>query len=269
VSVAALKSGLLEGRSLWSELGDEPEGLVGSIVVSGMLAEQLARELSAGAEPGAVVVRAGTDVSGAEVAVRIIAGEPSPEDDVLVRGADAAGVPVVLVQLWPQAEWTAPFVLTPFVVECEAGHGFPVREIADRISEAVERAPALAARVPVLQEAVAEDETRGAVLRSALLGLLGPKGAGGTRPLLALEQARTLSRLRALDPQPSAVDARGLAATAAAIYASGYALRTAARATRGRLPARLVDAAIAAGGTWALVEAARRLEARLGPDEPA
>jgi hypothetical protein len=258
---------MLESRSLWSELGDEAGGPDGSIVVSGMLADQLARELAAGADPGAVVVREGEDVSGAEVAVRVIAGEPSAADDALVRTADAEGVPVVLVQLWPQAEWTKPFVLTPFVVECEAGHGFPVREIADRISEAAERAPALAARVPVLHDAVAQDETRGAVLRSALLGLLGPRGGADARPLLALEQARTLARLRALDPQPTALDPRAVGATAAAIYASGFAFRAAARATRGRLPARLVDAAIAAAGTWALVEATRRLEARLAPDE--
>jgi hypothetical protein len=267
MSVAAIRSGLLEGRSLWSELGDESDDPVGSVVISGMLAEQLARELGAGAEPGAVVVREGVRVSGAEILVRVIAGAPVPEDDGLVRDADAAGVPVVLVQLWPQAEWTAPFVLTPFVVECQAGHGFPVDEIARRISESTERAPALAARIPALRDAVAKQETRGAVIRAGLRGLLG-SGSGETRRSLALEQARSVSRLHASDPSTSgAVDARALAGAAAAVYASSYLFRAAARAGRERLPARLVDAAVAAVGTWAVTEAARRLEAQLDRSE--
>ena len=261
--VAGIREGLLEGRSLWGELRRDPPAHVGSVAVSGMLAEQLARELGAGAAPGAVSVREGAGVVGAEVVVRVIAGDPSPEDSELVRGAELADVPVVLVQLWPQAEWTQPFVLTPFVVECRAGEGFPVREIADRITEATERAPALAARIPVLQDAVGERVRRSVVVRSALLGLLGSRG--GSRPLLALEQARAISRLRASGSRESAApDPRAAAGLAALVLASGFAFRAAARATRGRLPARIVDAVVAAGGTWALTEAARQLEDRFG-----
>ena len=65
--------------------------------------------------------------------MHIIAGDPIAADDELVRSANAQELSVVLVELWPQADWTRLFVLTPFVVECEAGHGFPVREIADRL----------------------------------------------------------------------------------------------------------------------------------------
>ena len=259
MSVAAgVRSGVLEGRSLWGALRDEPATPGGAVVVSGMLAEPLARELGAGAEPGSVVVREGGSIAGANVVVRVIAGEPSPEDRGLVRAADAADVPVVLVQLWPQPDWTPPFVLSPFVVECRAGEGFPVREIADRIADASERAPALAARIPVLHDAVADDVVRDSVVRAALLGAFG----SGNRPLLALGQAQALARLRTLDPNAAVADPRALAGIAAAVYASSFAFRRAARVARGTLPAPLVNAAVAAGGTWLLAKALHELQAR-------
>jgi hypothetical protein len=262
VSAAGIRAGLLEGRSLWSELLDEPVTPSGGIVVSGMLAEQLARELGVGADAGTVSVREGSGAAGAEVVVRVIAGEPSDEDVAVVRAAERESVPVVLVQLWPQTDWTRPFVLTPFVVECRAGEGFPVREIAGRIAEAAERAPALAARAPVLRDAVATGVVRGAVIRSAVLAVLGARG--GSRSTLALEQVRALARLRVLDSQTAgAVDPRVAGGLAALVYLSGFAFRETARATRGRLPAPLVNAAVAAGGTWALTRAAQRLQSRV------
>jgi hypothetical protein len=265
VTVAAgIRQGLLEGRSLWSELRDEPAGVPGTVLVSGMLAEQLARQLGAGAEPGAVTSREGTSVADAEVVVRVIAGDPSAEDAALVRAAELAGIPIVLVQLWPQAEWTKPFVLSPFVVECRPGEGFPVAEIAERISEGTDRSPALAARVPALQDAVAADVRRGSVARAAFLGFL---GRGSARPALALEQVRALSRLRTLESQSAAAaDTRVVAGTAALVYASSFVFRAAARATRGKLPAPLVNAAVAAGGTWALTRALHELQSRISAD---
>jgi hypothetical protein len=256
-----LGAGVREGGKLFGALREEHAGPVGSLVVSGMLAEPLARELGAGARPGAVRVREDGALAGAEVAVRVVAGEPSAEDRSLVDEADRAGIPVVLVQLWPQEKWTEPFVLTPFVVECRAGEGFPVGEIADRISEAVERAPELAATIPVLRPSVEQDVVRGSVVRAALLGALGAR-RGSSRPALALAQAQTVSRLRALDPQLAGTspDPRALAGSAALVYASGFALRALARTGRGKLPAPLVHAAVAAGGTWALAEGVRRLE---------
>jgi len=51
--------------------------------------------------------------------------------------------------------------------------------------------------------------------------------------------------------------------SAAAVLASGFALRTAARTAGAVLPSPLVNAAIAAAGTWALARAFRLLEPRL------
>jgi hypothetical protein len=166
----------------------------GPVAVSGMLAEQLLKELSAGAGAGAVVIGAAEAAARAEVLVRIIAGDPTPEDEQLVRAADASGTPVVLVQLWPQAEWTRPFVLSPFVVECRAGEGFPLREISERIVEACTNDAALAARVPVVADVARSRAIRSAVVRSGLIGLAGAR-LGVSRQLLTLEQVRLLSRL--------------------------------------------------------------------------
>ncbi|MGH3111041.1 MAG: hypothetical protein ACRDQT_09010, partial [Gaiellaceae bacterium] len=69
----------LEARAVASALQNERAvAHVDPLVVSGMLAEQLAKELSAGAAPGAVVVRDDPGAVGAPVAIRVVAGDPSP-----------------------------------------------------------------------------------------------------------------------------------------------------------------------------------------------
>jgi len=263
VSAAGISARVSEGRNLWRALQSEhaPKS-TGGVTVSGMLAAELARELGAGADPGAVTAGAAPRVAGADVAVHVIAGVPSDEDTAFVRTSDAAGFPVVLVQLWPQAEWTLPFVLSPFVVECRAGEGFPVREIADRIAEGAESASALAARVPVLQEAVTADVVRGAIFRAVLLAATGARRRS-SRPLIALEQARMISRLRTIDPRPTLPGgSHAVVGGAALVYAAGFACRGAARAARRMLPAPVVDATFAAAGTWALAKALQQIEAR-------
>jgi hypothetical protein len=235
----------------------------GPIVVSGMLAEQLTRELGAGASAGAVIVDDGAQVSAAEVLVRVLAGEPSEADESFVHTADQHRTPVVVVQLWPQADWTRPYVLSPFVVECRAGEGFPLREIADRIVEASEHGPTLAARVPELKKAVSHGVVRQAMIRAALLGVAG-SGKGAARPLIALEQIRMLARLRATTTGSAGSDEMPFVAGGAALALSaGFAFRGVARSAREVLPAPLANAAVAAAGTWALARALRMLEARI------
>jgi hypothetical protein len=234
----------------------------GPVVVSGMLAEQLARELASGAVPGAVLVGDGSPVHGAGAYVHVIAGEPSQADDALVRAADRDGTPVVLVQLWPQEEWTSPFVLSPFVIECRTGEGFPVSEIAARIAEGVEHATALASRVPVLVEAVSALATREAVLRAAFLGAAGAR-KGSSRPQITMEQVRMLARLRVMAAGAETFEEKPLLAGAAFAVAAGFALREAARRAHGVLPPAIVNPAVAAAGTWGLAKALQSLEARI------
>jgi uncharacterized protein (DUF697 family) len=260
----AVAGGLVrEARALTEVLRDERrQRLVGPILVSGVLADQLAKELSAGARSGAVVA---SDVvrPGAAAAVRVVAGDPTAEDDALVRAADGHSVPVVVVQLWPQAEWMRPYVLTPFVVECAAGEGFPIADIADRIVAAVEHSASLAADVPVLERSVARNTVRGAVVRAGLLGL--PR-ASAARPMITLEQMRMVSRLLAAEGAEvdEANASRSAGVTTAAVVASGFVLREVARRPRSVVPAPLVDVAVAAGGTWLLARVAQAAGSRLG-----
>jgi hypothetical protein len=262
VNLASVRRGAFEARDLLSALGDRPGRPSGRIVVSGMLAEQLARQLGEGASPGAVAAGDARGARADDVLVHVIAADPSEDDLATVRTADEHDVPVVLVQLWPQEDWTAPFVLTPFVVECRAGEGFPVEEIAARIVDAAAEPDALAARVPLLEERVASGTVREAAIRAGFLAFLGSR-RGSSRPLIALEQARMVARLQAASPAaPEGGVSPALVGTAAALAASGLAFRELARTLRATLPAPLVHAAIAGGATWALGEAVRRLEAR-------
>jgi len=266
VSATGFRALAEEARGVVQTARDElSPGSAGPIVVSGMLAEQLTKELGAGASAGAVIVDGGAPFSAAEVLVRVLAGEPSEADELFVRTADQRRTPVVVVQLWPQAEWTRPYVLSPFVVECRAGEGFPLREIADRIVEASEHGPTLAARVPELKKAVSHGIVRHAVIRSALLGASSERG--GTRPLIALEQVRMLARLRTTTTGSAGSDELPIVAGGAALALSaGFAFRGVARSVRQVLPTPIADAAVAAAGTWALAKALRILEARVPPE---
>jgi hypothetical protein len=228
-----------------------------------MLAQQLAKELGAGARPGAVVLSTEGQAQAGAVLVHVLAAEPTESDEELVRQADRAGIPVVIVQLWPQADWTPPFVLTPFVVECSAGEGFPLREIADRIVEASEHGPVLASRIPALAEALSHGVVRHAMLRSAVVSTAGA-GKGATRPLIALEQIRMLARLRATTTGAAGPDEMPVIAGGAALALSaGFAFRAVARSARQVLPVPLADAAVAVAGTWALAKAFRLVKTRI------
>ena len=261
MKAAGLAKVALEVRKALTTIQDKAaRAPVGPLVVSGTLAEQLVRELGAGAAPGAVVVREAPTAAGAEAVVRVLAGDPGEAEDALVREADRLGIPVVLVQLWPQANWSALFVLSPFVVECRAGEGFPLATIAEMVARAAANANALAARIPVLREPVESSAVRQAVSRAALIGATGEK-KGSTRPLITLEQLRMLSSLRAADPSETRSEIPP-AAVAATTVAASFALRTLARTAGRSLPTPLVNAVVAAGGTWALAKAIEALHAR-------
>jgi hypothetical protein len=264
VSAAGLRALVAEARSVGSTLtADADPASIGPVGVSGMLADQLAKELSAGAQHGAVVVGGAELADRAEVLVRIVAGDPTEDDERLVRAADARGIPVVVVQLWPQEDWTIPFVLTPFVVECRAGEGFPVGAIAERIVEASENSAVLASRAPVMEAATRGGLVKSAVLRSALIGLAGAR-LGVSRQLLTLEQVRLLSQLRTVSRGSAATDELPVrAGGAAAVLAAGFALRGVARSLRTVVPAPIAHAAVAAAGTWLIAKAYEVAEPRI------
>ena len=252
-----------ETRALAAAVRDEVVRDPPPVVVTGVLAEQLAKELGAGAAPGAVIVGGAQLPAELSVLVHVIAGDPSEADDELVRQAALRHADTVLVELWPQEEWTRPFVLSPLVVECRAGQGFPVRQIAGRISEAVPDGQTLASRIPVLSDAVRRGLVTQAVSRSAIIGLVGSR-LGVSRPLLTLEQVRLATHLHTLSTRAAPQEQRPVLAGEAAIaLAAGFAFRELARRARTALPAPVVHASVAAGGTWALAKTLEALEARL------
>lgn len=264
VSAAAARELAGEARRLSQVLRNElsPKDRAGPVVVSGVLAEQLAKELAAGADPGAV--RLGDDVpdAEAEVLVRVVAGEPTGADERFVAGADRHGVPVVLLQLWPQADWKRPFVLSPFVVECRAGEGFPLPDIGAAIVEAAERSAQLAATVPAIRVPFERKVVMQSVARAALLGVL--SGDRPARPLITLEQVRLATRLNALDgvnAEPSR-ETPVVASIAGGAIAVGFAFRGVARAARLVLPDSMANGLVAAAGTFALATAVRAFARR-------
>jgi hypothetical protein len=257
-----------EARSLGFALREEASARqAGPIVVTGVLAEQLAKELGAGARPGAVMYGSGPPPSHAEVLVHVVAGDPTAEDEEHIDAAVARGIESVIVELWPQEDWTKPFVLSPFVVECRAGEGFPVHEIAERIVEAAASPTVLAADVPAIADAARASVVAQSVRRAALVALLGGRNKKA-RPILSLEQVRMVSRLRVVSSGTAVSDELPvLAGGAAVVNGAGFAFRQGARAARAFLPDPVADAVVAAVGTVVLAKAFELVESRLPAPE--
>jgi uncharacterized protein (DUF697 family) len=238
------------------------------LVVGGAreLAPVLRRELARGAKPGGV--RQNDDPRGAAVLVYVLGHAPTPEDELALKRARRARVPIVAVAAGNAAgDVTIPFVLATDVVRVPSGEGFPVEAIARVIaSRLAEDGAPLAARLPVLRRAVAD------VLVSSFSRKCGVLGAavflpGADLPVLALHQVRMLLRIEqayGLDADP-----RERAPELLATVVAGLGLRAVARQLLGVVPVAgwAVKGAVAYAGTRALGEAAvRRLEVpiRLG-----
>ena len=231
----------------------------GPLLVTGLLAEQLARELRAGGEPG--LVRTSGEPARAAAVVRVVAGAATAEDERTMREATRALVPVVAVQTAARSV-RLPYVLAEDVVECPPGSGFPVDEIADRLAAALghDGAP-LAATLPVLRDAVARRSVTDGALAAASLAAFGAE-TGPRLPVLALAQARMLSDLSVTSGPDTAgtgpeTAARNVGVPLAAAIATGLAGRELVR----RLPVRVrpLDALVAAGATLALGTVFRRM----------
>ena len=154
-----------------------------------------------------------------------------------------------------------PFVLSPFVVECRTGEGFPIREIAGRIVEATESSTVLASTVPAIADAPAQVSSSRP--SSAPRSSGSPERDSACRDrCLSLEQVRMVSRLRAVSSGSGVADELPvLAARAAAIVVRPVSPSEASPARRARsCPEPVAHAAVAAAGTWALARALRSLE---------
>jgi uncharacterized protein (DUF697 family) len=248
-------------RGLLQEIGvssrdERPLAVAGARELAGVLR----RELSRGARPGAV--RADDSPKGAAVLVYVLGHEPTAEDDVALSRARRARVPIVAVT---GNDTAVPHVLATDVIRLGPGEGFPLdriaRVIAARLGE--DGAP-LAARVPVLRRAVADQLVASFSRRNGIVGaaVFVP---GADMPLLTLNEIRMVLRLEqtyGLD-----IDLRERLPEIAAILGAGLGLRELARELQDvvRGGGWAVKGAVAYAGTRALGEAAVfRLESSPG-----
>ena len=222
------------------------------IVVDGLLAGELARRLTAGGDASAV--RVGGDLRDAAALVIVLAGQPSEADLHRLRAATRGIVPIVAVQTGREQDLVVPYVLATDVVVSPPGQGFPVETIAAALAKRLgPGGVALAARLPVLRNAVGEQLVAWASLRSAFLGL----ASGGTAarfPLLAAVQARLVLDLAAAHGQEIGPER---APEVGAVAATGLGLRALVRRL-GLRGSRTVAGLSGYGGTRALGEGALR-----------
>lgn len=223
--------------------------------VSGALAEQLAKELGAGARPGAV--RVGGPADDAAVLVHVLAGAPSEADERALREAHRARTPVVAVQTSGEGDLDVPYVLATDVVPCPPGRGFPVERVAEAVAARLgDDAAPLAGRIPVLRRAVVEQLVRSYSRRNGLVGaaVFVP---GADLPVLTLNQIRLVLRVAAAHGVE--LDQSRLREVLA-VLGAGLGFRALARQALGVVPVAgwAVKGAVAYAGTRALGEAAAR-----------
>lgn len=228
------------------------------LVVSGPLARELASALAAGGRPE--LVRVG-DHEGAAALVRVLGGEPSPDDVLVLRRAARVGTPIVAVQVgaW---DGLVPYVPATEVIRVPAGKAFPVGEIARAIVRVAERnGVGLAAGLPVLAEpARAARVRRAGAVAAAVAGL--SRGGKAHLPVITLEQARMLGDLRRLGgTQRDLSDPAALALTAGPELGVPLAVGLAGRGLVRRVGrgGPLLRVGVAVAATLALGGLARRV----------
>ena len=229
------------------------EDSVATIAVAGPGASDFAAELAAGGDARAVVV--GGNALGATVAVRLLDGDPSPEEASVLRNLARAGVPVVVVRTGSGSN--LPHTLADDVIEVDGGHFAP--DVARAIARvAGSAAPPLAARLPTLRSAVSSRLVNVTAWTSAAVA------ASATSlpqlPVLAFAQSRMLVLLGLArggtlprDPQTLALAA---GPSLAGAIAAGYVGRTIVRNSPVRGP--IVRAVVAYASTRLLATARQR-----------
>jgi uncharacterized protein (DUF697 family) len=222
------------------------------IVVDGLLAGDLARRLSAGGEAGAL--RIGGDAGEGAALVMVLAGQPGNPELEQLRQATRALVPIVAVQTGREQEVLVPYVLATDVVLCPPGQAFPVEAIATALARRLgPDAVSVAARLPVLRDAVAEQLVASASLRAAFLGAAS-RGTAARLPVLAAVQTRLALDLAAAHGQEVGPER---APELGAVAGTGLGLRSVVRRL-GLASSRPVAALSGYSATRALGEAARR-----------
>jgi uncharacterized protein (DUF697 family) len=234
---------------------------IGPIVVSGTGAADVVAALCDGGN-GSLVALDG-DPAGAAALVRIVDGAVGLSDEQQLRRGARAGIPLVALVRDPAAD-RIPYVLATDVVDWAAGEPLPLGRLAAALADGLrDDAVRFAAGLPALRDAVVGRQAHDAALSAAMLGLL-RSGRGPLTPVISLLQARMLRRVEVARGVAPPAQPQGVAAAAgpelAAALATGAACRTLVRSLP--LRGRVVDAAVAYGGTLALASVAGRMPRR-------
>lgn len=255
---AASVLGLVQGlRS--SARSDRPLVVSGPDALVSLLVEELTRGGVAAA------VREQGPLEGTAALVLVLGDAPTTDDERLLHEASRARLPVVaVVPASIGAAKHVPYVLDENLVRVPGGAGFPVDEIAKRLARVLgEEATPLAARLPVLREAVCEELIRKFSRQNGVLGVL-VFVPGADLPILTANQVRLV--LRIADAHGFEIDRERLPEVLAVI-ASGFGFRALARKAIGYVPfvGWVVKGAVAYTATRALGEAAVRHFERRAP----
>ncbi len=218
------------------------------IAISGPGADDLATALAGGGESSAIVV-AGDSIRAA-VVIRLVEGDPTPAERMVLRRLAREQEPVIVVRRGGSER--IPYVLAEDVVESEGA--LDIDEVAAAVARAVTAdGPSLAARLPLLRPAVSRRLVATTAFANAALAA-SPRVAQPQLPLLALAQARMLLLLGVARGDTLPRDPQALALAAGPYLAAAIGTGLGARACVRRLPVGgpLVRAAVAYGGTRAL-----------------
>ncbi|HEU5243815.1 MAG TPA: hypothetical protein VFU33_05380 [Gaiellaceae bacterium] len=228
------------------------------------LAPVLRQQLLRGrAEPGAV--RLG-DPENADVYVHVLAGAPRDEDVALLRRARRARVPGIAIAVGFADAPAIPYVLATDLISVGAAQAFPLEAIARAIAGRLgEHGAPLAARVPLLREAVSEQLVTSFARRNGIVAAA-VWSRGADLPVLALNELRLVLRLA--QAHGAAGDIGERLPELAATLCAGFGLRALARELLDLVPGAewAVKGVVGYGGTLALGEAAR-MRFSLGPTQ--
>jgi uncharacterized protein (DUF697 family) len=233
------------------------------LLVAGRLAPELARELRAGGDVGAV--RTGGSPEDVEALLLVVGDVLTDDDEHVLKLAHRAKVPTLVIAAGREAPEHVPYVLATDVVRAEPGHGFPLEAIADALAHKLgEDATSLARHLPLLRDAVCRRLIQSFALKNGIVAaaVFVP---GADLPVLTLNQIRLVLRICAAYGLP--VDNQRAPEVLATVGA-GLGFRTVARELLDAVPVAgwLLKGAVAYAGTRAVGEAAvRYCEERVRP----
>jgi len=224
----------------------------GPVAVAGAseLVPLLVKELREGGDAAAVVESAPPGHAAALVWI-------GPPDLEVLRAASRNETPIVALT----EGQSVPYVLDTNVVRVVPGRGLPVAETAAALARVLGPAgPAVAARLPVLREAVVKHLVTQGSLRNGLIGAA-TFVPGPDLPALTLNQVVLTIRIAVAAGRDA--QAATILPELAAVAAAGFAWRRLAHELeRLPLPRFAVRGAVALGGTYAVGSVLSRLSVR-------